>query len=101
MIISTVRSSLGGILYTNTPDDIILDEATCTARLNEMGTSLVEGARGGEGFGPSLGFLVNEKRLNVAVTRAKSLLIVIGDARLLEQNGHWRELIKFARRNGE
>jgi hypothetical protein len=35
------------------------------------------------------------QRFNVAVTRACSLLIVVGNPFLLENDQHWRELINF------
>ncbi|XP_013857827.1 putative helicase mov-10-B.1 [Austrofundulus limnaeus] len=37
----------------------------------------------------NLGFLSNEKRFNVALTRARALLIVVGDPRLLETHYMW------------
>nr|CAD7394869.1 unnamed protein product [Timema cristinae] len=42
-----------------------------------------------------LGFLVNQKRFNVAVTRARSLLIVVGNPHLLEKDKNWRALIQL------
>ena len=41
-----------------------------------------------------LGFLQCEKRFNVAITRAMSLLIVIGDPHLLAQDQSWSEFLK-------
>ena len=41
-----------------------------------------------------LGFLRSEKRFNVAVTRAMSLLIVIGDPHLLGADTTWRTFIE-------
>uniref|UniRef100_A0A669F520 RNA helicase n=1 Tax=Oreochromis niloticus TaxID=8128 RepID=A0A669F520_ORENI len=37
----------------------------------------------------NLGFVKNEKRFNVAVTRAKALLIVVGNPRILETDSTW------------
>ena len=42
---------------------------------------------------PTIGFLKNEKRLNVALTRAKALLIVIGNPETLGKNKFWRDFI--------
>lgn len=48
---------------------------------------------------PTLGFLRNEKRLNVALTRAKSLLIVMGNPETLYRNHYWREFIRYCSAN--
>jgi helicase MOV-10 len=40
-----------------------------------------------------LGFLVNPKRFNVAITRAKALLIIIGNPRVLASDEHWAALL--------
>lgn len=41
----------------------------------------------------TIGFLKNEKRLNVALTRAKALMIVIGNPETLGKNKFWRKFI--------
>ncbi|XP_078339905.1 putative helicase MOV-10 isoform X1 [Crassostrea virginica] len=46
-------------------------------------------------FKHNLGFLRNPKRLNVTLTRAKALLIVIGDPNTLSQDPHWKGFIDF------
>ena len=46
-----------------------------------------------------LGFMANPKRYNVAITRAKSLLIVIGNPFLLAHCEEWRALIDYCRMN--
>lgn len=43
-----------------------------------------------------LGFVANAKRFNVAVTRARSLLIIVGNPYLLEADANWRDLINFS-----
>ncbi|XP_054837044.1 helicase MOV-10 isoform X2 [Eublepharis macularius] len=48
----------------------------------------------------SLGFLKNPKRFNVAVTRSKALLIVIGNPIILKQDPIWGEFIKYCQDNG-
>lgn len=48
----------------------------------------------------NLGFVANEKRFNVAVTRAKALLIVVGNPRVLETDTkNWLPLLRFCKNN--
>jgi helicase MOV-10 len=47
-----------------------------------------------------LGFLTNPKRFNVAITRAKSLLIVVGNPKVLSTDEHWGALIRHCQQNG-
>ena len=42
----------------------------------------------------SLGFLVDERRMNVAITRAKHFLFVVGNSRTLGKNEKWKQLIQ-------
>ena len=52
------------------------------------------------GTPPAIGFLRNPKRFNVSVTRAKALMILVGDVELLGQDQNWNTLLQFARSNG-
>jgi len=45
----------------------------------------------------SLGFVKSPKRLNVAITRARSLLIIIGDSNLLQHDSCWRSVLEHCR----
>jgi len=47
-----------------------------------------------------LGFLSNPKRFNVAITRAKALLIIVGNPHILSQDQDWAALLAFAREKG-
>uniref|UniRef100_A0A8C4R056 RNA helicase n=1 Tax=Eptatretus burgeri TaxID=7764 RepID=A0A8C4R056_EPTBU len=47
-----------------------------------------------------LGFIQNPKRFNVALTRAKALLIVIGNPITLGKDENWRTFIKYCISNG-
>lgn len=47
----------------------------------------------------SIGFLDNPKRFNVSLTRAKSLLIIVGDANMLKKDKHWCQLVKYCSDN--
>ncbi|XP_011306724.1 putative helicase mov-10-B.1 [Fopius arisanus] len=46
-----------------------------------------------------IGFLSNPKRFNVAVTRAKALLIVVGNPMILEHDDCWREFMQYCLEN--
>ncbi|VFQ78197.1 unnamed protein product [Cuscuta campestris] len=46
-----------------------------------------------------LGFLSNPRRFNVAITRAKSLLIVIGNPHIICQDEHWNKLLWYCVEN--
>ncbi|KAM7411859.1 hypothetical protein PAMA_021707 [Pampus argenteus] len=48
----------------------------------------------------NLGFVKNEKRFNVAVTRAKALLIVVGNPRVLNTDPIWSRFIQYCRDEG-
>ncbi|XP_042348310.1 putative helicase mov-10-B.2 [Plectropomus leopardus] len=48
----------------------------------------------------NLGFVKNEKRFNVAVTRAKALLIVVGNPRVLNTDPTWARFIQYCREEG-
>jgi helicase MOV-10 len=43
----------------------------------------------------SVGFLKNEKRLNVVLTRAQSLMIVVGNADTLQRDRLWRAFVHY------
>ncbi len=45
--------------------------------------------------GGNVGFLENERRVNVALTRAKHGLIIIGNIHTLREDPSWRRLIDF------
>ncbi|PRP82146.1 RNA helicase [Planoprotostelium fungivorum] len=46
-----------------------------------------------------LGFLNNYKRMNVAITRAKALLVVVGNPHLLAYDPYWKKLIDHCKEN--
>ncbi|XP_062209956.1 probable RNA helicase SDE3 [Phragmites australis] len=48
----------------------------------------------------NLGFLSNHKRFNVAITRAKSLLIIVGNPHIITKDRHWDRLLRYCTDNG-
>ena len=42
-----------------------------------------------------IGFLNDERRLNVAITRAKLGMVIVGNAQVLAQDPLWKELLKY------
>ncbi|NXL56188.1 M10L1 helicase, partial [Chordeiles acutipennis] len=47
-----------------------------------------------------MGFLKNPKRFNVAITRAKALLIVVGNPAVLSKDQHWQRFLSYCREQG-
>ncbi|KAJ1298699.1 hypothetical protein BS78_01G473800 [Paspalum vaginatum] len=48
----------------------------------------------------NLGFLSNHRRFNVAITRAKSLLIIVGNPYIITKDRHWDRLLRYCADNG-
>ncbi|KAK5923711.1 hypothetical protein CgunFtcFv8_000656 [Champsocephalus gunnari] len=48
----------------------------------------------------TIGFVNNEKRFNVALTRAQALLIVVGDPRVLKTEPIWNKFIHYCSEEG-
>ncbi|XP_033218429.1 putative helicase MOV-10 [Belonocnema kinseyi] len=47
-----------------------------------------------------IGFLSHEKRFNVTITRAKSLLIVVGNPKFLQIDPCWSVFLEYCQKNG-
>jgi senataxin len=47
----------------------------------------------------TIGFLSEERRMNVGLSRAKSCLVVVGDSRKLINDNNWDKLVRYAFRN--
>lgn len=48
----------------------------------------------------SLGFLLDERRLNVAITRPKFFLMVVGNSKTLKKSGVWENMINYCQVQG-
>jgi len=48
----------------------------------------------------TIGFLSDERRINVGLTRAKNCLIIIGDCKVLMKDKNWDKLIRYAFKKG-
>lgn len=44
-----------------------------------------------------LGFLQCPKRINVAISRARALLVIFGKQSILEQDVNWKRIINYAK----
>ncbi|CAE6409976.1 hypothetical protein BN14_00336 [Rhizoctonia solani AG-1 IB] len=48
----------------------------------------------------TLGFVANDRRFNVTITRAQALLIIVGDASVLGLDPLWRSFLSYVHREG-
>jgi len=48
----------------------------------------------------SLGFLLDERRLNVAITRPKYFLMVVGNAKTLSKSLIWEDMVEYCKAQG-
>jgi regulator of nonsense transcripts 1 len=48
----------------------------------------------------SLGFLLDERRLNVAITRPKFFLMIVGNSRTLNKSLVWEDMIDYCKAQG-
>lgn len=63
---------------------------------HEKPIMIVTTVRSGENLGE---FLTDPQRFNVVITRAKCLLIVIGNAETLRQDINWKTFIEYCEKN--
>lgn len=47
----------------------------------------------------NIGFISSPRRLNVALTRAQALLIIIGNPTVLSKDPYWRNVLAYCVRN--
>uniref|UniRef100_A0A1D1YSN7 RNA helicase n=1 Tax=Anthurium amnicola TaxID=1678845 RepID=A0A1D1YSN7_9ARAE len=48
----------------------------------------------------NLGFLTNPRRFNVAITRARSLLVIVGNPHIITKDPYWDKLLRHCADNG-
>ncbi|EME27794.1 endonuclease [Galdieria sulphuraria] len=88
-----------------------MDRETSTEWLSYVEVKTVDGFQGREkdiiiistvrsNPSQSLGFLQDWRRLNVAITRSRSGLIVIGNANTLSRNDHWKRWLEWISHHG-
>ena len=65
----------------------------------EKDVAIFSTVRDGKKHG-SIGFVADERRVNVGLTRARSSLIVIGNAKALKTDERWGNLVKQATVDG-
>eukprot|EP00877_Chromochloris_zofingiensis_P007320 jgi/Chrzof1/2841/Cz12g00230.t1 len=63
--------------------------------LPDEAVAVATAAAAREGEDLHIGFWQNPKRFNVAITRAKALLVVVGSPLVLMKDSNWRELLRF------
>jgi len=56
--------------------------------------------RAGRPHAPRIGFVADERRMNVGLTRARAALVVVGNAAALQGDPHWGSLVEDARARG-
>jgi senataxin len=68
----------------------------------EKDIAIFSAVRGNKGkkSNKGIGFVADERRVNVGLTRARASMLVIGNARTLEINEVWEALIGSARSRG-
>lgn len=94
-----------------TPYSIQKKQLTIALRSHGITAKTIDGAQGQEAdivilsfvrSNPkgNIGFLTDEKRFNVAITRAKQKLIIVGNYKTITQDPLYKEWLKYVRSNG-
>ena len=86
---STLANVLALLIWTATP------LSWCVVQGREKDVAIFSTVR--TSLGRSIGFVADERRVNVGLTRARSSLIVIGNAKALHSDERWGNLIRQAK----
>lgn len=89
------RKGLGGVNVGLVEDYQAVERDVILLSLTRSSQLLVE-----HDIQQRMGLFGQPKRCNVALTRAKSLLVVVGDPRTMLQDFVWRQFVLFCLRNG-
>jgi len=65
----------------------------------EKDTIIISCVRASRNQESGIGFLNDYRRMNVAITRAKNFLWVVGHAKTLNMNKNWGDLIRYCYKN--
>lgn len=77
--------------------DVVLFSCVRAPVASSYNTGGYGGYGGGGGGSGGIGFLADRRRMNVAITRAKRSLIVLGNARRLSSDATWKALVDHAK----
>lgn len=81
---------------TNTP--LLVPRATTPKRIETHQVILLSAVRSNRGG--RVGFLSDWRRLNVAITRARRGVVVVGDPDTLMSDPHWRAFLRWCKARG-
>ena len=110
LTLSGVKAGQIGVITPYNGQKFKLLEMLQEVKYTEIQVASVDGFQGGEkdyiimscvrsNKYRSIGFLYDQRRLNVAITRPRFGLIICGNAELLATNWNWRKLLEYYKRH--
>lgn len=97
LIVQSLRQALGNELCAELDPEISTVDGFQGREKDIIIFSCVRASKGGDREGSGIGFLKEWQRLNVAVTRAKYALWIVGHQQTLQRDPEWRALLDFVR----